>query len=194
MIFARRDLYESNAIAGGEQRLFVARDVEDLEWGSPDEIPPAGRFHGIDTGLLPADADGSCGNGRARRRAPRRRNAIRQSAEVGEAGHESDHVDEVVAFGVNANDVWALGDHTTFHWNGSSWTTQIGVGGTFRSAWGTDASHIWAAGTNSPVYKWDGTKWSAEQTDAEYELNGVWGTDADHVWLVGQGGAIVGRP
>src|SRR5206468_808968 len=81
-------------------------------------------------------------------------------------------------WGAAANDVWAMGDSTAFHWNGSSWTSQIGLGGAFQGAWGTDASHIWAVTDQGQVYKWNGAMWRAEQTDVQGGLFGVWGTDA----------------
>lgn len=47
---------------------------------------------------------------------------------------------------------------------------------------------------DGPVYKWNGTAWTAEQTGVQRGLLGVWGLDANHLWLVGETGAILGRP
>src|SRR5262249_11368761 len=87
----------------------VAVHVEDAERRSADKVPAAWRDERIHTGLLPANSDGTCRNRRSWRRAARSYEPLIESAEVGEAGHETDHVDEIVACRVNLDDV--LGRH-----------------------------------------------------------------------------------
>ena len=50
-------------------------------------------------------------------------------------------------WGTDASNVWAVGDDTMVHWNGTAWAAEtIGNSVSLYSVWGTDASNVWAVG------------------------------------------------
>ncbi len=55
-------------------------------------------------------------------------------------------------WGSGASDVWAVGDGTIVHWDGSAWTTS----GTWWwqvlfGIWGSGASDVWAVGAGGTI-------------------------------------------
>ncbi len=105
------------------------------------------------------------------------------------------------------NDVWAVGYYiapggdglTLFlKWNGTAWTQFAGdntgakgLAFTLDAVSATDATDVWAVGSNSHALAehWDGTEWSIAPTPnagvGENVLTAVSGSASDDVWQVG---------
>lgn len=114
-----------------------------------------------------------------------------------------------------ANDVWAVGETTTFsngvtlieHWNGSTWTIvnspSPGTYGRLNAISGTSPSDIWAVGNDyeqgiqvNLVLHYNGSTWSrvTAPNDGPFVqmLQGVHARAANDVWAVGWHLAVFG--
>lgn len=83
-------------------------------------------------------------------------------------------------WGSAPNDVWAVGDSTGLHWNGTAWSSVSGVAG--NGVWGSGANDVWAVAANQIVH-WDGTRWQSAFTPSA-QINGIWGIPPNDVWAV----------
>jgi hypothetical protein len=84
-------------------------------------------------------------------------------------------------WGSSASDVYAVGGSTALHWNGTTWTTVPGIGGSEIS--GSGPSDVWIADFDGMSH-FDGTSWSRIA-----ELEGAWVTSvsvaaANDVWAL----------
>lgn len=89
------------------------------------------------------------------------------------------------------NDVWAVGEGTILHFDGSAWSD--GSAGakpmTLYAVWASGPRDVWAVG--SRVLHWNGTGWSVMDTGTSDWFNAVWGTGPNDVWVVGVSGAAL---
>ena len=99
---------------------------------------------------------------------------------------------------VASNDVWAVGQYDSFHWDGTAWSVVFGAQNT-SSAAAAGATNVWAVGSYSggcyycysvvPVaYRWDGASWVNTQPQIptyQDTFRGVSARAASDVWAVG---------
>jgi hypothetical protein len=95
-------------------------------------------------------------------------------------------------WGSAPNDVWAVGQQTAMHWDGSTWSEKpvSTMGFTFRGVWGRSSQEVWAVGDAGTIFEWNGSVWTAQSVPGKPGLIGV-GGNADAVWAVGVDGAIL---
>ena len=99
------------------------------------------------------------------------------------------------AFGVAADDVWAVGDGPrAYHWDHGQWGAVAcseeqcwGANAGPADLWGAAAHDLWAVGDEGLVVHYDGTEWRRSPTGLAGlpALTGVWGAAPDDVWVVG---------
>ena len=95
-------------------------------------------------------------------------------------------------WGFAADDVWAGGEGTFLHWNGSAWSA-VPSGTTDRLSirWGSAPDDIWAVGVHGALAHWNGSTWSPVASGTDRDLFGVWGSGRDDVWATGAAGTIL---
>jgi len=109
-------------------------------------------------------------------------------------------------WGASSKDVWLIGNHGTYHYNGSYWTkeTDAKVDATeFDSVWGSATDDVWlsehTSGSRGQLFHYDGKAWTdvwqalpATVRNHSYSLYGMQGTARDNVWaLSGAAGGTV---
>lgn len=97
-------------------------------------------------------------------------------------------------FGLDANNIWAVGDlGTIIHWNGATWSRSTsGTTAHLRGVWGASANNVFAAGDGGIIQRWDGTQWAPFKSPANLNLNGMWGTSGSNIWAVGRADSVAG--
>ena len=100
-----RHRLEAHDVSGCEDRRGMTIGIKDREPAAADDLPPARRLTGINSGLLTRDADRTGWNPQAWRLAPRGRNPVVHRTEIREAGKESQHEDTVVDVRVSLDDL-----------------------------------------------------------------------------------------
>ncbi len=106
-------------------------------------------------------------------------------------------------FSVSATDIWevtnagyvARNNPPNFGGLGFGFTLQAGTiapGAGFAGLWGTASTNLFTNGPGAVLYRYDGTKWNANQTGVKdvVNLSKVHGTSGTDVWSVGQRGVI----
>ena len=106
-VLVGRDGHEAQVLARCVQDGFLTIGIVGFERRAPDDLPAAGGGQRVDARLRAAYSDAARLDARARHGQARRVQALVEAAQVGEAGKEAQHVDEVVALGVD-------GDHFVF--------------------------------------------------------------------------------
>jgi hypothetical protein len=101
-------------------------------------------------------------------------------------------------WGSSASDVYAVGDSTIWHFDGSGWTDVATVPNSLDAVWGSGPTDVWAVGNGNLVH-YDGADWTGV-TDVGglaiingVQLNDVWGTGPDDVFVVGATGSPIGE-
>lgn len=91
--------------------------------------------------------------------------------------------------GTAKNDVWAVSDNSTWHWDGTSWTKAATVaGGTGVYARAKD--DVWVTAGNA-VRHFDGATWTTLATDTNDTLYGVIALTGNNAVFVGGSSAIL---
>ena len=110
---------------------------------------------------------------------------------------------------VDADDVWAVGWHSTIdpnsaqaltlHWDGETWTRVANPCGRFlREVVALSATNVWAVGGNSTC-RWNGDRWTRRAAAAHpnpsvsIDLQDVTAAGPGNVWAVGLGAAPCGE-
>ncbi len=86
-----------------------------------------------------------------------------------------------------SNDGWSVGAGV-WHWDGSQWTAQNGVGlGPFTAVDGSGPTDVWVAGSDR-ISRWNGTTWSpTPPLPGGPQIRDVHVRAANDVWAVGSG-------
>ncbi|MDH5675630.1 MAG: hypothetical protein OEZ06_26135 [Myxococcales bacterium] len=58
---------------------------------------------------------------------------------------------------------------------------------------GLDADTLWAVGNGGTILRFDGTRWSREESTVDRDLWGIWGLSEDDLWAVGGNGREEGQ-
>ena len=85
------------------------------------------------------------------------------------------------------DDVWAAGDSSVIHWNGTEWSAQrpnTASNGNFNDIWGAGPRDIWM-GTNLGALHYDGSTWSA--LNSSVGCMSMWGRASNDVWSAAYG-------
>lgn len=93
-------------------------------------------------------------------------------------------------WGSGPNDIWAVGDQSLAHWNGSSFTLTPAEQD-FSGVWGSSANDVWLVSTDGSILHWNGSSFTLIHSDPASFLYGVWGSGPKDVWAVGWGGTIL---
>jgi hypothetical protein len=103
--------------------------------------------------------------------------------------------------GAGASDVWAVGDASFAHFNGTSWSVVAPPSGAngnpFRAIWLSGPGAGWAVGTQGVYAQLTGGTWTfIGHSSNGVDYNGVWGSAANDVYIVGNSHSIaaVGNP
>jgi hypothetical protein len=73
-----------------------------------------------------------------------------------------------------------------------SWSAMdSGTSVNLYAVWGTDNSHVFAAGKSGTILSYNGTSWSAMTGGTTADLYGIWGSSSTNVFAVGQTGTIL---
>jgi hypothetical protein len=95
--------------------------------------------------------------------------------------------------GSSANDVWVAGSQTTWHWNGSSWTSASTGAYDVADVAAVGPKNAWAVGNDdeggSPTgtaLHWNGAKW--KPVDMPFTARRIGAVNAKDVWAVGEVG------
>jgi photosystem II stability/assembly factor-like uncharacterized protein len=96
-------------------------------------------------------------------------------------------------FGLNASDVYAVGDSgTVLHWNGSAWRLMaVPTDTLLRGVWGSGPSDVFAVGAGGTILRYDGERWYRMSSPTQVELRAVWGTGPTEVYAVGEFGVVL---
>jgi len=101
---------------------------------------------------------------------------------------------------IASNDVWAAGQYSAFHWNGSAWTVPTGFSGQDIAAIDASASNnVWSDGTHSvpdgnygfypsaDAQSFNGTTWQSRTPPDFYDsyFKGITVLSPTNVWAVG---------
>ncbi len=101
-------------------------------------------------------------------------------------------IDLEAIWGSGPDDIWAVGDSTMLHWNGSAWSSVAtplndGTSHHWNAVWGSGANDVWAVGGyQGIILHWNGGAWSTvEESGTPGSIESVWGTGPNDVWAVG---------
>jgi hypothetical protein len=112
----------------------------------------------------------------------------------------------------SASDIWALGEDSAWHFNGTAWSPTPpfppvnGFGADVFGLGGVSDDDLWAVGSYQPfepetqtaALHWNGSTWSAVATPTSidktfHQLSSVVAVNADDVWAVGYAGSQNGE-
>jgi hypothetical protein len=93
-------------------------------------------------------------------------------------------------WGSSANDLWAVGGDMIAHFDGTTWTGELGVP-TVSAIGGSSASDVWAVGAGGMVLHRTTAAWAQVASGTTQALRGVWGQGPKSAWFVGDGGTIL---
>lgn len=98
-------------------------------------------------------------------------------------------------FGLNENDIWAVGSNlilTVFdaliaHYDGTEWKTVHVASGTSRlvNVWASDANNVFAVGFDGVILHFNGTNWTKMNSGTSKNLFDVWGFADNDVYACG---------
>ncbi|MHB1349069.1 MAG: BACON domain-containing protein [Desulfobulbaceae bacterium] len=88
-----------------------------------------------------------------------------------------------------ASEVLVVSDYGTFLNLSRGEAASTGL--LLRTLWGGSESDLFAAGESGMIGRFDGTAWTAMESDTSQWLNGLWGYANGEVFAVGENGAIV---
>jgi hypothetical protein len=90
-------------------------------------------------------------------------------------------------WGFSASDVWSAGSFDALsHWNGSTWTPEEDLDGSYNGIWGAATDDIWAVGDLGQAAHYDGDRWSVSQElSVRQNFTMVHGSSPDNVWATG---------
>jgi hypothetical protein len=99
--------------------------------------------------------------------------------------------------GAGPSDVWAVGDVSFAHWNGSLWSqvpAPAGANGNpFYAVWLSAPGEGWAVGEEGVYAQLAAGAWTfVGHASNGYAYRGVWGSSAQDVYVVGNGHSIAG--
>ena len=102
-------------------------------------------------------------------------------------------------WGTNWDDVWAAGNATVLHYDGTGWSlvadadTVNGTGNipdqVYRGIWAIGPK-VWAGGDNGTVVHYDGSTWTNQTTGEPYTLNGLWGAADNDIWAAADNASL----
>jgi len=109
------------------------------------------------------------------------------------------------AAAVASNNVWAVGDYDSFHWDATSWSVVFGAQSTVATS-ASGANNVWAVGSNryydsgcvcyygpyTLAFRWNGTSWvqTSSLSPTGYDtFQGTAAFSSSDVWAVGTSGA-----
>lgn len=87
--------------------------------------------------------------------------------------------------GAAADDVWAVGDLSALHWNGTGWSHYPLP--FMQDVYVAGSNDVWATGRLGGTHRWNGTRWL---DTGSFGANSVWGSSTTDVWTVGDFGYI----
>jgi hypothetical protein len=92
-------------------------------------------------------------------------------------------------WGSSANDIWLSGTFDLWHYNGT-WTKYAGNDEptSVNGIWGFAANDVWAASDFDGVSHWNGSAWTDEMLDEDYDA--IWGSGPNNIYAVGGHGAV----
>lgn len=76
-------------------------------------------------------------------------------------------------------------------WNVMNPTNPPPTNADLYSVHALDATHVWAAGVNGTIIKFNGTSWTTQYSGISSDLYRIRAYDANNVWAVGTGGKII---
>src|SRR6185503_164010 len=88
--------------------------------------------------------------------------------------------------GTAPDDVWAVGDGATLHFDGQRWTAAAAPSPMF-AAWSPAKGDVWAVAGNRVVHRSGASSWLTSLTVGW--LYGIHGTGPSDLWAVGEAGA-----
>ena len=99
-------------------------------------------------------------------------------------------------YGTSASDVWitivssfGAPSQTSAlrHWNGTSWSSPVPLGGLYYAIWGSAVDNYWAISNGGVAVHWNGSAWSSPQSvSSGIVFTQMWGSSATDVWALGQ--------
>jgi hypothetical protein len=99
-------------------------------------------------------------------------------------------------WGTGPDDVWSVGEAdgggAIVHWDGHAWTLAGRTDAGLQAVWGSSGS-VWAAGSESSIWFYDGGSWTAQSDLASVQevVSGIWGSSPTSVWAVAQDGPLL---
>ena len=94
-------------------------------------------------------------------------------------------------WGSSPTDVFAVGDYTIRHYDGSAWTTTSAPSTSFRAVWGTSPTDVFAVGDGGTIWHFNGHGWLPQHPGSSASLAAVWGTSPSNVYAVGANGTLL---
>jgi hypothetical protein len=97
--------------------------------------------------------------------------------------------------GRSRNDIYAIGDASIIHYDGSQWTWVNSGTSKYRdtAVWVDGPGNVWVAGDPNEIHRLHGTTWSTEDLPFDgNEVTDMWGT-GETVFAVGTGGMAAVR-
>lgn len=88
-------------------------------------------------------------------------------------------------FGLAPDDVWAVGDHRTLHFDGTRWSAEGPAEHDLRAVFGVTGA-IFAVGAEGAVHRRAGGAWALDRAGGGYELEGLWGATEQSLLVVGK--------
>jgi hypothetical protein len=91
------------------------------------------------------------------------------------------------------NDVYAAGQATIIHYDGTRWSTMPypATGFAIEAIWASADGTVIAVTQDGDVFRWDGSSWSSITPSPKVALRGIWGSRIDAVFVAGVTGAIL---
>jgi len=94
-------------------------------------------------------------------------------------------------WGSARNDVFIAGASGIYHYDGDTWQMQISSLSSIEDVWGNDNNDVFAVGLQGEILHYDGTSWTAMESEAWQHLDKVWGYSGTDVFATGWGGFVL---
>lgn len=88
-------------------------------------------------------------------------------------------------FGLAPDDVWAVGDHRTLHFDGARWSAEGPAEHDLRAVFGVNGV-LFAVGAEGAVHRRAGGAWVLDRAGGGYELEGIGGASEESLLVVGK--------